>query len=149
MDVVDYNKKDNLSELYSAVEIAYNDAEESAEYNAYYRKAKKSIEDTFGEFKNIKYGTYKGKDGTEYDKYIWIFNINNVIDSWNNLIDELNSNYTYKGETDYSYKQYGSILQIIREFDLIEHNDINYEYVHSGPIDKIYLNERVVDRLSF
>ena len=87
-DILDELKHGALQEIFEVFSNASNECDTNAQIDEVYKYAKGEVTDLFGNFKQVKHGSKKGKDGNEYDNYIWIF------DSPENIFNVVNENVT-------------------------------------------------------
>lgn len=139
-EILDENKNESLSDLYTALSIAQNEAQRLANEREYYKKTAESIEEIFGPYTT----TYK-RINNKYYKYL-IFDFYDVVDL-DDVKRMLYENYeSWDGNSiDWNEEQYGNFWSILNEFGDVA--DFNDDYGLYGDIDDNELNEAVIYQL--
>lgn len=159
-EVLEENKEDSLEHIYDQLNWAMDNAEDDADYSEHYKVAKNTIENAFGEYRQIEYGTIKYGKNSGDTKWIWIFDLNDVVQDWDELEKNLTDTYTERyydyetknysnGDVDYDNTTFGDILSMLHEYDTPEKKKGYYDNIYGSSADDEDFNQHFRDRLSW
>lgn len=143
-DIIEYNEDYELDDIYRELDHAYNDAQESANMSAYYEKSKKSLEDVLCDYERVSTSIKLENGKTKYFEYLR-FPFYDLFDL-DDMISHLEKYYDNDCEESEYFGSIWSILVDMKNGDRIADFDDRYVY---GSIDDKYLNECVIDNLSW
>jgi hypothetical protein len=147
-DVINYNKEDDLEDIYDSINRGYNQAQEDANQNEYYKKARRALENIFCDFKytTIQTTTYDGK--IKYKECLR-FLFHDLVDV-SDLITYLDEDYYTTVEDKYTDEDFGDLWGIIESMKSRNEDrkaDFDDRYGLYGDIDDDVLNDCVIDQL--
>ena len=118
----EHMEDDGMSELKNNIQIGIADAHESAEASEIYDQCKRNFKDGIGEFKMVDRKNGKGED-------LWV----RVEADLSEIKSSLEEGYMYSGVVDYVEESYGEIYYVLKEYDYLDMDKPNYDYLYSSP----------------